>query len=64
MALKVIDKKMDTLALFQKRIEIMIGAKLKDKNRIQNAIEVQDELRKKTKGWNGVAEIRKWRDRR
>jgi len=34
------------------------------KNRITNAIVVQDKLREKSEGWSGVKEIRKWREKR
>lgn len=34
------------------------------KNKLIHAIEIQDRLRKKAGEWNGVAEIRKWREAR
>ena len=46
------------------RVGIIIGARLRDKSRIENAISTQDRLRKKSKGWSGMKEIRKWRDSR
>jgi hypothetical protein len=56
--------KMDTVSTVEKRVGIIIGARLRDKSRIENAISTQDRLRKKSKGWSGVKEIRKWRDSR
>lgn len=32
------------------------------KARIKHAIKIQDRLRKKSGKWNGVSEIRKWRE--
>ena len=32
--------------------------------KIKNAIRIQDSLRKYSKGWDGVSEIRKWREAR
>ncbi|NOZ68159.1 MAG: ribbon-helix-helix protein, CopG family [Deferribacteres bacterium] len=32
------------------------------KERMKNAINVQDRLRKKSGEWNGTAEVRKWRE--
>ena len=56
--------KMDTVSTAEKRVGIIIGARLRDKSRIENAISTQDRLRKKSKGWSGMKEIRKWRDSR
>jgi len=41
-----------------------VGAKLRDKSRLEDAISTQDRLRKKSRGWNGATEIRRWRDSR
>ena len=54
----------DTVATLEKRMAILTGARLRDKRRIKEAILVQDKLREKSRGWDGVAEIRKWRDLR
>jgi len=56
------EKNSDTLDLVEKRFEIMIGAKLIDKTKIEEAVLIQDKLRKKSKNWNGAEEIRKWRE--
>jgi len=33
------------------------------KERLSNAIKIQDRLRRKSGKWDGVAEVRKWRER-
>ncbi len=50
--------------VIEKRLEAILGARLRDKKRIENAISTQDRLRKKSKDWNGAAEISKWRESR
>ncbi len=54
----------DSLEIFQKKLGIHIETKLKIDGRVKNAVLVQDNIRSKVKGWNGTAEIRKWRDQR
>jgi len=39
-------------------------ARQKRKNAIKEAINIQNELREQSKGWDGVSEIRKWRESR
>lgn len=55
---------MDTLDIVEKRLEIMFGARVRDKDRMMHAVEVQDKLRSKSRGWKGTIEIRKWRNQR
>ena len=56
---------LDNLNLMQKRIEFLIGARMKDRKKIQEAARSIDKLRRKApKGWDSAEEIRKWRDRR
>lgn len=55
---------LDTLDTIEKRLEIMFGGRVRDKDRMMHAIEVQDRLRGKSKDWKGVEEIRKWRNQR
>lgn len=55
---------MDTLDIVEKRLEIMLGARVRDKDRMVHTIEVQDKLRSKSRGWKGTIEIRKWRNQR
>ncbi|HEY9245267.1 MAG TPA: hypothetical protein VIO11_00320 [Candidatus Methanoperedens sp.] len=50
--------------MIEKRLEIMVGARVRDKDRMMHALEVQDRLRSKSKNWKGTEEIRKWRSRR
>ena len=54
---------MDDLNIFQKRAEIMENATLSEKDRIQDAVKLQDTIRSKIRNWNGSKEIRKWRER-
>lgn len=56
--------KRDKVDVLEKRLEIIVGAKLRDKSRLEDAISTQDRLRKKSRGWNGATEIRRWRDSR
>lgn len=37
-------------------------AEEKKRERIMRAIEIQDKLKKKSGMWNGVSEVRKWRE--
>ena len=61
---KTVQKEMDTLGIVGKRLEILVAARMRMKNRITNAIAAQDKLREKSEGWSGVKEIRKWREKR
>jgi hypothetical protein len=54
----------DEMTVIEKRLEIITGARLRDRSKIEKAISIQDRLREKSKGWNGAKEIRKWRDSR
>lgn len=57
-------EQMNELSTYQKRIEILVGARFKDTDRISSATRFQDALRKKIGPWQGTEEIRKWRMRR
>lgn len=57
-------KQIDNLELFQKRMEIIVGARLRLDDRIQKAVSLQDKIRQKVKHWHGAEEIRKWRERK
>mgnify|MGYP001603764378 FL=1 len=59
-----IHEKIDDLDLFQRRIEIIVGAKLREEDRIADSVKIQDAIRSKAKSWNGSREIRKWREKR
>ena len=56
-----IHENIDDLNLFQRRMEIIIGAKLREEDRIADSIKIQDAIRSKIKFWNGSKEIRKFR---
>lgn len=57
---------MDTMELVRKRLEVLVGARVKQKGRMTKAIKLQDELCTKysniSEARNGTDEIRKWRD--
>lgn len=63
-----IQDRYDTYELYQKRLEILIGGKWRDRSALMSAAQEQDririELSKKLKGWDSTAEIRKWRETR
>ena len=55
-------EQIDNLYLFQKRMKILSGAKLRETDRIKAAIKIQDTIRSKTGTWHGSEEIRRWRE--
>ena len=63
MAIKT-EKQLDNLHLFQKRMEILSGAKLRETDRMSDAIKIQDAIRTKIGSWNGSKEIKRWREAR
>lgn len=48
----------------EKRLDLLVFAKLRDRTRLERALLTQDRLREKSKAWNGVGELRRWRDAR
>ncbi|MCK4596008.1 hypothetical protein KAT73_04435 [candidate division WOR-3 bacterium] len=58
----------ETIDMIKKRLELLMGAKLRPKKRISDASHKIDELREKygdiEKGYNSVKIIRRWRDSR
>jgi hypothetical protein len=56
--------RIDKINVMEKRLDVIVGARLRNRTRIENAISTQDRLRKKSKGWSGAKEISKWRDSR
>jgi hypothetical protein len=57
----------DKVSIVEKRISYLIGARLRDKDKIKIAIERQDKIREShpvPKGWDSVSTIRKWREAR
>ena len=57
-------KQIDNLELLQKRMEIIVGARLRSVDKIKKAVYLQDRIRQKTQHWNGAEEIRKWREKK
>jgi metal-responsive CopG/Arc/MetJ family transcriptional regulator len=53
----------EAIALYKKEFK-KIDLENRRIEKIKNAIRVQDGLRKYSKGWDGVSEIRKWREAR
>ena len=47
-----------------KRVEYLIGARIRDRKKIVTASQTIDRLRRKVRGWESVQEIRRWRDRK
>jgi len=47
-----------------KRVEYLIGARVRDRKKILAASQAIDRLRRKVPGWESVQEIRRWRDHR
>lgn len=57
----------DKLSIVEKRISFLLGARLRDKDKIKIAIEKQDKIREchpVPRGWDSVSAIRKWREAR
>ena len=53
----------EAIALYKKEFE-KIDLENRRIEKIKNAIRIQNDLRKYSKGWDGVSEIRKWREAR
>jgi hypothetical protein len=57
----------DKVSIVEKRISYLIGARLRDKDKIRIAIERQDKIRENhpvPQGWNSVSTIRRGRETR
>ena len=57
----------DKLSIVEKRISYLLGARLREKDKIRIAIEKQDKIREShpvPQGWDSVSAIRKWREAR
>lgn len=57
-------QKINGLNVFQKRVELMIGARFREESKVKDAVKVQDLIRSKIGFWNGSKEIRRWREKR
>ena len=59
---------MDTLERVKSRLEILVGARVKERDKILRAMKAQNKLRAThsnlKKNWTGSQEIRKWREKR
>ena len=53
----------DNLEVFQKRLELLVGARFEEKMKIEKSIKVQDNIRARIKNWDSTKEIRKWREK-
>lgn len=56
------EEQIDDLHLFQKRMEILAGARLRETDRMNSAVKIQDAIRSKIGAWHGSEEIRIWRE--
>ena len=57
----------DKLSIIEKRIGYLVGARLRNKDKISLAMRKQDEIREghpAPEGWDSVSVIRKWREAR
>jgi len=60
-------KRYDELSVIEKRIGYLVGARLREVDKIEAAIRKQDAIRKAhpaPKGWDSVSVIRRWREGR
>lgn len=55
---------LDYLHLMEKRLGILVGGRITDRNKMQKAAKSIGRLRRKVDGWNSTEEIRKWREAR
>jgi hypothetical protein len=58
-------EKFDNMRLIENKIRYLLGAKLRNKTRMQKAVEIQNNIRNHhshNSSWDGVLEIRKWRE--
>jgi hypothetical protein len=56
--------KFDSMKIIEKRIRYLLGARLRNKNLMQNALKIQHRIRANhplSNKWDSVLEIRKWR---
>lgn len=60
-----LSKKYDDLGIIEKRVAYYIGARVRDKDRVEHALREQDKIREKhpqQSDWDSVAQIRKLRE--
>jgi hypothetical protein len=67
-SMATLSKSYDTMNLVERRLALLVGAKLIDKEKISKATLRMELIRKKMSkkrgDFNGTEEIRKWRDER
>jgi hypothetical protein len=55
-------EKAEDISIVQKRLEILWSARFTDRTEVEEAVEIQERLSKKSPdGWSGAEEIRRWR---
>lgn len=55
----------DNMSMVERRISYLLGARLREKDKIRAAMKRQDSIRKRhpaPKGWDSASVIRKWRE--
>jgi len=57
------EQKFDNLDMIKRKLAILIAGKLRRKDMINEAVQIQDKLSEKSGSWCGAEEIRKWRKR-
>jgi len=55
---------MDDISIIQKRLKILFSQIIENRDKVKEALEIQDKIRKKSGKWNATEFIRKWRDKR
>ena len=55
---------MDDISIIQKRLKILFSQIIENRDKIKEAMEIQDKLRKKSGKWNATEFIRRDRDER
>ena len=58
------EENLDGIELIRRKLEIIVGARLRKKESILSAIKTQDRLSKKSGHWNGTEEIIRWRQKK
>lgn len=64
MAIRHNSSGIEQLGVMAKRVEYLIGARIRDRKKMLTASQTIDRLRRKVRGWDSVQEIRRWRDRK
>jgi len=58
------DQMENDLESLKKKFDLLTLSRYRDRSKIEDAVKVQDRLREKSGDWNGVEEIRRWREKR